>query len=75
MREKALILLRGKAVYNGPEHPSEVDLLPRRQPEAGKHLLQRLGKAGGGIIQYAGLAAAVSITSQYSSRCCCAKRR
>ena len=56
MREKALILLRGKAVYNGPEHPSEVNLLPRRQPEAGKHLLQRLGNAGGGIIQYAGLA-------------------
>lgn len=41
---------------NGSEHPPEMDLLPWRQPEAGKHLLQRLGKAGGGIIQYAGLA-------------------
>ena len=55
MGEKALILLRGKAVDNGPEHPSEVDLLPWWQPEAGKHLLQRLGKAGSGIIQHTGI--------------------
>jgi len=60
--EKTLILLRGKAMDNGSEHPPEMDLLLGRQIKAGKHLLQRLGKAGGGIIQY-------------GSRCCCAKRR
>ena len=52
MREKALILLRGKAVYNGSEHPPEMDLLLGRQIKAGKHLLQA-AHIGGKVLHLA----------------------